>query len=89
MKEEGRDNNDLRTLALSLAKKGMAAIVVSGEENGVTRYALASDKGDIRPTNKALCDRFSGRGGGRPEVCQGSVNTSPENIKEFILTQTL
>ena len=89
VKEEGRDNNDLRTLALSLAKKGKASIVVSGEENGVTRYALASDKGDIRPINKALCDRFSGRGGGRPEVCQGSVNTSPESIKEFILTQTL
>ena len=89
VKEEGRDNNDLRTLALSLAKKGAAAIVVSGEENGVTRYALASEKGDTRPINKALCDKFSGRGGGRPEVCQGSVNTTPEDIKEFILTQTL
>ena len=87
--EEGRDNNDLRTLALAAAKKGGAALIVSGEENGVTRYVLASEKNDIRPFNKSLCENFKGRGGGKAEVCQGSLTASPEEIAEFIKNKTL
>lgn len=87
--EEGRDNNDLRTLALAAAKKGGAALIVSGEENGVTRYVLASEKNDIRPFNKSLCENFKGRGGGKAEVCQGSLTASPEGIAEFIKNKTL
>ena len=89
IKEEGRDNNELRTLALAAAKKGVAAMVVSGEENGVTRYVLASEKKDIRALNKALCEKFSGRGGGKAEVCQGSLNVKPEEIANFISEHTL
>ena len=87
--EEGRDNNDLRTLALAAAKKGGASLIVSGEENGVTRYVLASEKNDIRPFNKSLCENFKGRGGGKAEVCQGSLTASPEEIAEFIKNKTL
>jgi len=87
--EEGRDNNDLRTLALAAAKKGGASLVVSGEENGVTRYVLASEKYDVRPLNKSLCENFKGRGGGKAEVCQGSLTASPEEIAEFIENKTL
>ncbi len=87
--EEGRDNNDLRTLALAAAKKGGASLIVSGEENGVTRYVLASEKNDIRPLNKSLCENFKGRGGGKAEVCQGSLTASPEEIAEFIKNKTL
>ena len=87
--EEGRDNNDLRTLALAAAKKGGASLIVSGEENGVTRYVLASEKNDIRPFNKSLCENFKGRGGGKAEVCQGSLTASPEEIAEFIENKTL
>ncbi|MBQ2719996.1 MAG: alanyl-tRNA editing protein [Clostridia bacterium] len=87
--EEGRDNNDLRTLALAAAKKGGASLIVSGEENGVTRYVLASEKNDIRPLNKSLCENFKGRGGGKAEVCQGSLTASPEEIAEFIENKTL
>ncbi|MBO5037329.1 MAG: alanyl-tRNA editing protein [Clostridia bacterium] len=87
--EEGRDNNDLRTLALAAAKKGGASLIVSGEENGVTRYVLASEKNDIRPFKKSLCENFKGRGGGKAEVCQGSLTASPEEIAEFIKNKTL
>ncbi|MBO5298624.1 MAG: hypothetical protein J6B51_00920 [Clostridia bacterium] len=87
--EEGRDNNDLRTLALAAAKKGGASLIVSGEENGVTRYVLASEKNDIRPFKKSFCENFKGRGGGKAEVCQGSLTASPEEIAEFIKNKTL
>ncbi len=89
IKEEGRDNNALRTLALSVAGKCLAAAVVSGEENGVTRYVLASEKTDIRPLNRELCEKFSGRGGGKPEICQGSLRATPEEISETVRNSKL
>lgn len=87
--EEGRDNAALRILALAVSERCLAAVVVSGMEHGVTRYILASEKTDVRPLSVALCDRFSGRGGGKPEICQGSLSASPEEISEFIRHQTI
>ncbi|MBR5721124.1 MAG: alanyl-tRNA editing protein [Clostridia bacterium] len=85
--ENGADNDSLRILALEAAKKCAAAIALSDDKNGVTRYVIASEKTDVREINKKLCDLFSGRGGGKEALCQGSLHTTEEKLREFIKTQ--
>ena len=53
-------------------------------EDGVFKYCIASSNIDLRPLSKALNSAFSGRGGGRPEIVQGSVNGSQEEIEKFL-----
>ena len=85
--EDGADNGSLRILAASAAKKCRAAIALSDDRNGVTRYAIASEKTDSREINKKLCDAFTGKGGGKEALCQGSLHAAADKIREFITTE--
>ena len=55
-------------------------------ETGVDqyRYVIGSKEIDVRTFSKMLNEKFAGRGGGKPEMVQGSVNGESDSIKEAI-----
>ncbi len=58
----------------------------SGKAEGSisTGYCLALAEGDVRPLCKALNAQFAGRGGGKPNICQGSAAASAAEIAAFL-----
>ncbi|MBO7320288.1 MAG: hypothetical protein J6V06_09755 [Clostridia bacterium] len=75
----------LQDFAISLMDKtGKFAACFSGE-NGSYRYCIVSRQVNLQPLAKALNSLFSGRGGGKPEIVQGSISAESEKeIKEFL-----
>lgn len=74
----------LSDFTLSLMPKASEFIASFCGEDGVFKYCIASSNIDLRPLSKALNSAFSGRGGGRPEIVQGSINGSQEEIEKFL-----
>ena len=74
----------LSDFTLSLMPKASEFIASFCGEDGVFKYCIASSNVDLRPLTKALNSAFSGRGGGRPEKVQGSINGSLEEIEKFL-----
>ncbi len=61
--------------------KGML-VALSGVENDY-KYVISSNSVDLRSKSKDINSALCGRGGGRPEMIQGSFNTSIDKIKEY------
>ncbi len=57
-------------------------------EDGFYRYCIASKSLDLRPLAKKLNDAFSGKGGGRGEMIQGSISGTEESIRAFLEKET-
>ncbi len=53
-------------------------------EEGQYRYCIASTESDLRPLAKRLNDTFSGKGGGRGQMIQGSLCGTEEDIRAFL-----
>ena len=74
-----------RELVNRLLEKGTKVGVVFAEtEVNQYRYVIGSKMMDVRPFAKMLNEKFSGRGGGKPEMVQGSVCGDSDVIKEAI-----
>ena len=74
----------LRRFALLLCRQGAQRAAVFGGQDGAYRYALAAGPGtDLRPLGKALNEQLAGRGGGKPELLQGSCAASRGQIEAF------
>ena len=80
------DEIAVRELVNLLMEKcsGIAAVFFPGEE-GVFRYIIGSRSIDLRNAAKSINAGVGGRGGGRPEMIQGSASASKEEICRFIL----
>lgn len=82
--EEGLSPDGLRKFSLLLARRcSGAAAVFSGSDEAGYRYALSSAHGDVRPLGGEMNRALSGRGGGAPELMQGSVRGKREDIAKF------
>ena len=57
-------------------------VVLSGSDFDY-KYVISSTYIDLRQMSKDINTALSGRGGGRPEMIQGSFNTSLDKIKEY------
>jgi alanyl-tRNA synthetase len=57
-------------------------VAISGAE-GDYKYVISSRNVDLRTISKDINAALSGRGGGRPEMIQGSFNTTLEKIKDY------
>ena len=80
--EEGLTPDGVRRLTDAVFRTcGGRAAVFSKTETGYS-YAVASNE-DIRGFVKELNTALGGRGGGRPNFCQGSVAATREEIKNF------
>lgn len=75
--------DDARMLADKLADKLKIAYAFSGNDESGYKYAVCSRTEDVRSVGKELNTALNGRGGGKPEIIMGSLNTTSEEIKAY------
>ena len=78
----------LQDFAISLMDKGAEFTACFSGEKGSYRYCIVSSSVNLLSLCKALNSRFSGRGGGKPEIVQGSLTAQSQDeitafLKEF------
>lgn len=83
--ESGLSADNLRNFCLALCTRVPLAAVFSGSDVDGWKYAVAGS-GDVRPLGKEMNQAFSGRGGGKPGLVQGSVQGKQEELKAFFDT---
>ncbi len=74
----------LQDFALALMERAEEFVCCFCGEKGQYRYCMVSDKLDPLPYAKALNEAFSGRGGGRNGIVQGSLSGEEEKIRYFL-----
>ncbi|MDO5590731.1 MAG: alanine--tRNA ligase-related protein [Lachnospiraceae bacterium] len=81
--------NEPRELMNQLLNRGakICAIFAGTDEEGY-RYVIGSKDADVRPLSKKLNESFQGRGGGKPEMTQGSLKGREEDIRAIIVAET-
>ena len=62
---------------------GLCAVFFSSGDDGY-RYIIGSSTQDVRPLGKTLNAALSGRGGGKPEMIQGSLPASKDAIFQVL-----
>ena len=74
-----------REMMNKLLDKGaeICAVFAGTDEEGY-RYVIGSRSEDVRPLSKMLNTTFQGRGGGKPEMVQGSVKGTRTEIEEEV-----
>ncbi len=81
--EDALSPDELRRYCLTLAERFDVAGVFSGSD-GNWRFAIASQSGDTTPYVAALRENFSGRGGGKPELCQGTCGGNRSEMEDLL-----
>ena len=86
--EEGLSPDSLRRLCDALLQtcSGRCACFSGSEESGY-KYAMGERGGDLRAFTKTMNQALQGRGGGKPDFVQGSLQASQEEICTFLLNQ--
>lgn len=79
----GASAEDARVFADMLADKAVVAAVFSGSDETGYKYAVVSRSEDVRPIGKSLNEACAGRGGGKPDMVQGSVCATRAEIENF------
>lgn len=76
--------NSPRELMNQILSRGAPVCAVfAGTEEAGYRYVIGSRKRDVRPLCKKLNETFEGRGGGKPEMVQGSLKGREEEIRNL------
>lgn len=75
----------LRKLCGLVKERCGGRCAVFAGEDGRFQYAVALDGGDLRGFVKALNGALNGRGGGKPEFVQGSVQAGEAEIRGFFM----
>lgn len=84
MFEELEGNGPREMMNLLIEKGTGVAAVFSGNDEDGYRYVIGSRQKDMRPIAKSLNEAFSGRGGGKPEMVQGSLAGKAEDIRRLL-----
>lgn len=75
----------LSDFTLSIMDKATCFAACFCEDREIIRYCIAGKSTDLRPLAKKLNAEFSGRGGGRPEIVQGSLAAATEEgLRAFL-----
>lgn len=77
--------DEARIFSLELSRNYDLALVFTGRD-GEWKYAISSSKIDSSVFTRKINAEFSGRGGGRPELCMGGCAGTETEINEFIKT---
>ena len=77
-------NNPRELMNMILDKNTEVAAVFAGDDHRGYRYVMGSRTMDVRPFAKELNNMFQGRGGGKPEMVQGSLCGTEERIREAL-----
>lgn len=83
--ESDLDGNGPRELANLLLAKGTKVAAVFAGSEGNYRYVIGSKSVDTRSIAKSLNEKFQGRGGGKPDMVQGSVMGEENGVREEVL----
>lgn len=76
--------NSPRELMNQVLSRGASVCAVfAGTEGTGYRYVIGSKECDVRPLCKKLNAAFEGRGGGKPEMVQGSLKGSEDEIRNL------
>lgn len=88
--EEDFSMEDLRHLADRLMKVcDGECLVFSGKDGDGYRYVVGSQSGDVRSLVKEMNACLSGRGGGKPQMAQGTVNVLRCEVEHFLQRKNL
>lgn len=79
----GNEPRELVNLVLERSA-GICAVFAGDDENGY-RYVIGSKTVDTREAAKLMNEKFHGRGGGKPEMVQGSVTGNGEEIYNYFI----
>ena len=82
--EEEIDNVAVRNFVNDAMERcnGICAVFTGTDESGY-RYILGSKTEDMRAFSKKLNEKFGGKGGGKPEMVQGSLTGKRSEIEEM------
>lgn len=69
---------------LLLERGAKICAVFAGTEEAGYRYVIGSRTEDVRPLNQLLKENFGARGGGKPEMVQGSLTGTRDKIKALL-----
>ena len=81
--QSGMAADSLRKLCGTVQEKCGGRCAVFAGEDGAYQYAISRPGGDLRSFARELNAALSGRGGGKPEFIQGSVQVSRREIQDF------
>lgn len=83
--EEELDNIAARNFVNDAMERcsGICGAFIGTDDMGY-RYILGSRNVDLRVFSKELNERFHGKGGGKPEMVQGSLRGTEEEIREMM-----
>ncbi len=86
--ETDLEGDEIRTLMNQVLKEGkeICAVFQKTEEQ-TYRYVIGSKEIDVRFLVSGLKEQFDGRGGGKPEMIQGSLTGTQEQLKAWLLEQ--
>lgn len=76
-------NGPREFMNLILEKGAEICAVFAGTDTDGYRYVIGSRTKDVRPIGKELNIRLNARGGGKPEMIQGSVSAERKAIEEI------
>ena len=82
--EDGLSSNSLRRLCDAVLHTcGGRCACFSGDDSSGYKYAVGQQNGNLRDFVKELNKVLSGRGGGKPDFVQGSVQATRTEIEAF------
>lgn len=83
--EQGLTGGRMREYVNQVLERDVAECVLfNGEDTEGYRYVAASKSEDVRPLAKALNAACGGRGGGKPDMVQGQVMATKEQIRKCL-----
>ena len=81
--EDGLDSDALRRLCDSVQQSCGGRCVCCSADGDKYKYAMGWKNGDLRALTKELNSTLNGRGGGKPNFVQGSVQADRKAIEAF------
>ena len=75
--------DSLRKLCGLIQESCGGRCAVFAGEDGAYQYAISQPGGDLRPFVKELNTALQGRGGGKPEFVQGSIQATEQAIRDY------
>ena len=81
--EDEMNGDSVRRLCDAVANACGGRCAVFAGAGNTWKYAISQADGDLRALTKALNAALCGRGGGKPNFVQGSVNAARAAIEEF------
>lgn len=80
---KGASFDDMRAMVNDNLEKADKVAFFSEGDNGDFSYIISSSTLDVRDTVKTLNEKFSGKGGGRPNYAQGKIVADKATIISF------